>query len=309
VINFRYHVVSLTAIFLALAIGLVVGTAASNGPLADSLSDQVDNIHKQNGQLRDTVEELNKEVNAQEKAWTSAAAMLLPGRLAGRRVLVVSMRSSAKYVDHVGQLLTSAGAKVTNRMVIEDPFTDPTSNDKLLDLALKAAPSGVQGVLPNHSNGVETSTALLAAVLVATAEVEGARTAVTAYQSQGFVEASGDFTAAEAVVFIAGSPYTQDSAAKRNAAVLTMMQRFDNAGKLVVATPSAAGDGNVVRAVRDDPNLVKTASTVDNVATELGQLVTALALAEQFDGRTGHYGNGSGATGAMPQPVGTHDGS
>ena len=40
-INFRYHVVSLTAVFLALAIGLVVGTAALNGPVADSLRGQV----------------------------------------------------------------------------------------------------------------------------------------------------------------------------------------------------------------------------------------------------------------------------
>jgi hypothetical protein len=41
VINFRYHVVSLTAVFLALAIGLVVGTAALNGPVADSLKNQI----------------------------------------------------------------------------------------------------------------------------------------------------------------------------------------------------------------------------------------------------------------------------
>ena len=41
-INFRYHVVSLTAVFLALAIGLVVGTAALNGPAADALGEQVD---------------------------------------------------------------------------------------------------------------------------------------------------------------------------------------------------------------------------------------------------------------------------
>ncbi len=47
VINFRYHVVSLTAVFLALAIGLVVGTAALNGPVADSLNDQVNGISRQ----------------------------------------------------------------------------------------------------------------------------------------------------------------------------------------------------------------------------------------------------------------------
>ena len=54
-INFRYHVVSLTAVFLALAIGLVVGTAALNGPVADSLNNQVTSLRKDNTQLRDTV--------------------------------------------------------------------------------------------------------------------------------------------------------------------------------------------------------------------------------------------------------------
>src|SRR5581483_8165830 len=48
VINFRYHVVSLTAVFLALAIGLVVGTAALNGPAADALGEQVDALRKAN---------------------------------------------------------------------------------------------------------------------------------------------------------------------------------------------------------------------------------------------------------------------
>ena len=52
-INFRYHVVSLTAVFLALAIGLVVGTAALNGPVADSLKEQVQSVSKDNSNLRD----------------------------------------------------------------------------------------------------------------------------------------------------------------------------------------------------------------------------------------------------------------
>ena len=41
VINFRYHLVSLIAVFLALALGLVIGTTALNGPIADNLKDQV----------------------------------------------------------------------------------------------------------------------------------------------------------------------------------------------------------------------------------------------------------------------------
>ena len=62
-INFRYHVVSLTAVFLALAIGLVVGTAALNGPVADSLEDQVNALSKDNSNLRDQVNQYRDEVN------------------------------------------------------------------------------------------------------------------------------------------------------------------------------------------------------------------------------------------------------
>ena len=36
-VDFRYHLVSIIAVFLALAVGIVVGTAALNGPVLDSL--------------------------------------------------------------------------------------------------------------------------------------------------------------------------------------------------------------------------------------------------------------------------------
>ena len=308
-INFRYHVVSLTAVFLALAIGLVVGTAAANGPMADSLNGQVNNIHKQNQQLRDQVDELNDEVNKLEEAFKTAAPQMLADRLSGRRVLVVAMPSSGKYVDGVQQMLTAGGAKVTGRLQLDDKFTDPTSNDQLLDLAISSAPPGVRGALPSRSNGVETSTALLAAVLVGGAAVEGAKTVLSAYQSQGYLSVSGEPGPAEAVVFLAGTPYTEQDATRRNVATTMIAERFDQAGRIVVATPAASGEGNVVRAVRDDPDLVKTASTVDNIATELGRIVVALALVEQFDGKVGHYGVGAGSSAPMPQLVGGRSGN
>ena len=59
-INFRYHVVSLAAVFIALAIGLVVGTAAFNGPAADALDDQVAAMRSDNNKLRDEVEHLTE---------------------------------------------------------------------------------------------------------------------------------------------------------------------------------------------------------------------------------------------------------
>ncbi len=77
-INFRYHVVSLTAVFLALAIGLVVGTAALNGPVVDGLDSQVKNLSKDNSQLRESVGQLQDEVNSQEEFATAAARCCWP---------------------------------------------------------------------------------------------------------------------------------------------------------------------------------------------------------------------------------------
>ena len=72
-INFRYHVVSLTAVFLALAIGLVVGTAALNGPAANELHDQVNQLSKSNSQMRARVNSLTSEVNQKEQFATDIA--------------------------------------------------------------------------------------------------------------------------------------------------------------------------------------------------------------------------------------------
>jgi hypothetical protein len=44
-------------------------------------------------------------------------------------------------------------------------------------------------------------------------------------------------------------------------------------------------------------------STVDNIASPQGRATALLALAEQIEGRAGHYGIGSGATALMPKPM------
>jgi len=303
VINFRYHVVSLTAIFLALAIGLVVGTAAGNGPAADTLLGQVDGLRKQSQKYRDQVDELHEEVNKQEQWAADAAPMLLTNQLADRRVLLVTMPSAEDDIDGVVSMLTLAGAKIHSRVQMSDKFTDPKSNEQLLDLALSASPAGLRGTLPANSNGVQTSTALLAAVL-AGGPVEGGRTVISAYQSQEYLTFTGDLGPADAIVVLTGQPYSEEDSAKRNAATLTMVDRLSGITKMVVGAPNAAGEGNVVRAVRGDPELAKSLSTVDNVTTTWGRLDVPLALIEQFAGRSGHYGVGSGASARLPRATG-----
>jgi hypothetical protein len=301
VINFRYHVVSLTAVFLALAIGLVVGTTALNGPISESLKDQVDELGKQNQELRDRINHLEDDVDKKEDFATLVAPEVLANKLATDRVLILTLPSGAGYVEDVTTMLTTGGATVTGTVQINDKFIDPAHNDELLDLAHTSLPASVTGSLPTNTDGVEASSALLAAVLLArTPPVPDTdlQKVLSAYKAGEYVTVTGAVSGpAAAVVLVSGPPVADKEAARKNAAVVTLVDQFDQAGKLVVAANGLAGDGNVVAAVRADPQLKTTVSTVDNVSTPQGRLATALAVADQIDGReVGHYGIGDGTT-------------
>ena len=54
-ISFRYHIVSIIAVFLALALGIVVGTTALNGPITKDLRHQVDSLKGDRNSLSDQV--------------------------------------------------------------------------------------------------------------------------------------------------------------------------------------------------------------------------------------------------------------
>ena len=59
---------------------------------------------------------------------------------------------------------------------------------------------------------------------------------------------------------------------------MKIAEQFDQRPGVVVGGDGLGAGGNLVSAVRGDPVLAKTISTVDNATTAQGQLVTALAL-------------------------------
>ncbi|WP_433078034.1 copper transporter [Dactylosporangium sp. CA-052675] len=314
-INFRYHVVSLAAVFLALAIGLVVGTAAANGPLTENLNEQVNTLTDDKQQLRDDLEQSRAELKKNADFASEAAPALLAGKLANKNVLLVKLDGSDgsdvnTAIDGIAAMLGTAGAKVAGTVTIKDKFTNPATSALLLDTAESSAPAGVSGALPNQSNPVDTASALLAAVLfgkAGTPQVEGTRTVLSAFESGGFIGLDGDFKApAEAAIIVAGAPASGKDAKDRNTAALTLATRFDISARVVVAGLSANG---LVSAVIGDATVVKSISTVDNAVTAYGQVAAVMALAERIGGKNGHYGSGTGATSLLPKTASVTNGS
>ncbi|WP_018220113.1 copper transporter [Salinispora pacifica] len=308
-INFRYHVVSLTAVFLALAIGLVVGTTALNGPVADALNDNVNELRKDNQVWRQAVNNLEEELTREDDFAAELAGVVLPGRLTGKRVLVLSLPTGRKHTDGVVNMLQLGNADVVGRVDLQDKFINPENNNDLLELAVTAArPTNAPTTnLPGNGHGVETSSALLATVLLdgvpeATPISEADRRAVlAAYTNANYLTTSERLTqSAEAVVVVSGPPYTDKDSSKKDESVVKITEQFDRTGTTVVGGTGSEG-GNLVAFVRGDAVLAGKISTVDNANTVQGQLVTALALAQQVnEDRAGHYGVGDNAGSLVP---------
>ncbi|MET8262365.1 copper transporter [Micromonospora arida] len=310
-INFRYHVVSLTAVFLALAIGLVVGTAALNGPVADSLKEQVTGLRKDNQQWRQTVSNMEKQLALEEEFAEETSQLLLPGTLTARRVAVLSLPNGRDHTENVLKKLQQAGATITGQVDLQDKFINPDNNSNLLELAVTAArPTAQTTGLPGNGHGVETSSALLASVLldrpqgVAPVSDADRRAVLAAYNNAGYLTTdSNKVTAsAEAVVVVSGQPYVDKDSDKRDESVVKIAEQFDRTGAIVVAGNGSVG-GNLVGVVRGDPVLAQTISTVDNANTVQGQVVTTLALVQQLtEKKAGQYGVGdNAASGLLPR--------
>lgn len=332
-INFRYHVVSLTAVFLALAVGLVLGSTVLNGPMLDALETRVNNMGRENSQLRDQVSILEEEANREQDWATEAAPTLLANTLAGRRVGLVVMPSGRDYVEGVVDKLNLTGATVTGTLTLTDKFTHPQHRmTELLDLADASRPLTVPAdTLGGNSDGAQDSAALLAAVLfddprIPTPEEPGdaadagdgtatgdeepvtgpvtdtdRQTVLAAYANSEFLEREGWEQAAEIMVVVAGLPESENDADERNDALFMAVSQFGLTGPVVLAGSGTAGDDNVITAVRGNPELSAEISTVDYAATPQGQVATGMAVTERLGGTIGHYGAGDGADTLLPE--------
>jgi hypothetical protein len=111
VISLRQHVVTIVAIFLALALGMLAGSAFVQPRLVDTLRTQVESQRGQMDDLRSQVTELRNQL-AQEQAFNDVALPhLTAGRLIGLVIVVIAQDGvDDALVNETRQALEEAGA-------------------------------------------------------------------------------------------------------------------------------------------------------------------------------------------------------
>src|SRR5215470_5873891 len=88
-LDFRYHLVSIVSVFLALAIGIVVGALAIKPDLANILNNATAAEAKRNNALYAHNGQLKDQIAANEAFGQAAEGSLLRGLLVGQQVVLV----------------------------------------------------------------------------------------------------------------------------------------------------------------------------------------------------------------------------
>lgn len=312
-IDFRYHLVSLVSVFMALAIGVVLGAGPLRESLGDTLTSQVRALRDDKEALQQAVANRDADITGRDELLAGLGASLLPGQLDGRTVVVVTLPGAdTAALEPLTTDLTTAGATVTGTVAVQPAWSDPEQAAFRRELAGQL----VQYLdpRPEASLGTEGELAVtLARSLVSTGG--GAQRPAPAQQALDGLVAAELVTVeqeqpvlADLAVVVGGSPadaagagdadWTQ-SATTAHLAVLEQLDG-ESRGAVLAAPQSDDGEGGLLAALRADADLTETVSSVDGLAAPGARISVVLALREQVEGRAGQYGTGGSAQAVVP---------
>lgn len=323
-INLRYHIVSLTAVFLALAIGVVVGTGFLNEATVDQLNRQIDSAEQGIDEANEEIARLEGErdrAQGTEDALLASSALLVGERLDGVPVLVVANENIDEgSLDRVRDLVVASGAdfrgtlSVTDRLRLEagddeqlaEILGAPAANRPVLQSGLTTAFADALDLAADRSPGSDGASPALIRELVDAdylgwdAPPEDPDRPDDAEEiDPSTLLTGGGFR----YVFVSGpDPRTPD--ADFLLPVLRSMAA-DGPTPVVLASAAVGDDADDTRtasvgAVRGDTTLRDELSTVDDLERLSGQVAVVWALWEIEDGLFGHYGLGAGRQSELP---------
>jgi hypothetical protein len=318
-IDFRYHLVSLVSVFLALAVGIVLGAGPLKDTIGKTITEDAASLRQQTASLRSQLDTSESGIAHRDDFITAVTPGLVTGQLGGHSVVLVLLPGAdTAMVKPLVQSLSTAGARVTGQVSIRSTWTDPVKQafrDQLVG-QLQASVLGLSGTAATTNEKLST---FLARALV-TSEISqaqhpdvAAQTLLKGLSAAGLVAVDGEVRSPSTeAVLIAPAVDTAGSVTSSGPVVDTastfreMAITLDGAcaGSVAVGPASSARSTGVLAAIRADSGSARAVSTVDTGGTPMGVVTTVLALREQLSGGAGSYGFGDGAKSPLPAPAG-----
>jgi hypothetical protein len=308
VISLRQHAISLAAVFLALAVGVALGSGFLSGALLSGLRDESRNLRTEINTLNDRDNVLNEKLSSANAFDTKVAGRTVRGVLTGKSVVIFRTPDAKDGdVDGVSKIVNQAGGAVTGAVSLTQEFVDANSAEKLRSVVNSSiVPAGAQLSTKLVDQGSQAGDLLGIALLinrdpaVVTVDDTQRDTVLAALRDTGFIAYGAEHIgAANAAVVMTGGALGDDAgnqgvSAARFAAALAP----HGSGVLLAGRDGSSTGTAAVAVARADVAVTQAISTVDDVDVESGRITVVLGMADLVNGgRIGQYGTGHGATG------------
>lgn len=336
-IDFRYHVVSLVAVFIALAVGIVLGAGPLREGISDTLEGEVDQLRAERTDLRTELDSAQSLARDKDAALGAVADRVVAGTLGGARVAVVLLpEADRNQAARVEDSIESAGGEVVLAVDVA-PSTEaleaPEGRSELvqeLRVGLVVGEESTPGdeVAPDD---VQPGLGPVLAAALLGADAPGATGAwlgaLDRLEAEGYLDVEWRGQAQGSVLdrrppdvlLVLDGPLPEDEEGQPTRPALAALQVRESLVERLVGDEAAAvvagtgaetlalvpggGVSPLVELVRDRRDLRAETSTVDNLESAAGQLATVLALAWELDGRSGSFGQGGSVDAAVPVPA------
>jgi hypothetical protein len=312
VIDFRYHLVSLIAVFLAVALGIVIGTTALNEPILADLERQVDALAEDKRSLEDRTQQLQTQLDTTDAFEEAIAPALVEGTLAGRSVLLISANEDVapELVEQVTTLVGEAGGTVSGAISLRPEYSDPSTASSLQSYATGGGlPAGI--ALPPTDDAGQLIAGLIGQVFMTPSggtppDAAAVSSVLSGLTALDVLSLDGEsLTPADHAVVLTAGAFTGEDAAERNETLVELVSALDagGSGAVVAGDAASAGENGLIGAIRADTALSAAISTVDNVGVAAGRISTILALGSEGEGTSGKYGTGEDTQPVPPVPA------
>jgi hypothetical protein len=312
VINLRYHIVSLVAVFLALGLGIVMGSTVIDRVTVDALNDNLEDVRRSVGAIREENRKLGDQIKQGRDFAETTRDQLLRGHLRNIPVMVVAVAGIDRGpVDELRQALLGAQATMEGTIWFTSKMRLASDGDVRALAAALDLPVDRPEIVRRQA---------LARVAAARDTASADASPLAALQAAGFLTyeapplatstSTSSIPPTLASLPLANTRYLVVSGAGAevgdDVVALPLTQAYAQASGRVVAAESGVdtdgGRGVFVGLLRGDV-LSTRLSTVDNIESPMGQTAAVLALEDLGVPRYGHYGVGPGAQRILPQPT------
>jgi Copper transport outer membrane protein, MctB len=307
VISLRTHAISLAAVFLALAIGVALGSGLLSNTVLSGLRDDKKELQNQINGLTDQKNALNEKLSAAGEFDSQMSPRILRDAMAGKSVVVFRTPDAADDdVDAVSRMAEQAGATVTGTISLTEEFVDANSAEKLLSVVNSPiVPAGAQLSTKSVDQGSQAGDLLGITLLInkdpkiPAVDDQQRDTVLAALRDTGFLTYGTERIGAANTALIVTGGGLGDDAGNKGATVARFAAGLGphGSGTVIAGRDGSSSGTSAVAVTRSDGALAAAVSTVDDVNATSGRITSVLALGDLISGgRPGQYGLGQGAT-------------